>query len=149
MNGAIFNVEGHIWQIGCGIWLKKTLLEILILKYQGYYQMLEMSRSTHDTQYQGDICMLRRDTDIQLVRPDTQSHTGNREPMQISKSKGKWHFAVGCRKSSVKCCGGAQRSQDKYKRALSLCLSVCMCARGACVYFPLVCVSASASATGN
>lgn len=36
--------------------------------------MLEMSRSIHDILYQGDICMLRIDTDIQLVGTDTQNH---------------------------------------------------------------------------
>ena len=55
--------------------------------YQEYYQMLEMSRSIHDILYQGNICMPRRDTDIQLVGTDTQNHAGKREPMQISKSK--------------------------------------------------------------
>lgn len=49
--------------------------------------MLEMSRSIHDILYQGNICMPRRDTDIQLVGTDTQNHAGKREPMQISKSK--------------------------------------------------------------
>lgn len=38
--------------------------------------MLEMSRSTHDILYQRDICMLRGDTDIQLVGTDTQNHAG-------------------------------------------------------------------------
>lgn len=45
-------------------------------KYQGYHQMLEMSRSIHDIQYQGDICMLRIDTDIQPVGADMQNHAG-------------------------------------------------------------------------
>lgn len=40
------------------------------------HQMLEMSRSTHDVLYQQDICMLRGDTDIQLVGTDTQNHAG-------------------------------------------------------------------------
>lgn len=35
-----------------------------------------MSRSTHGTLYQQDICMLRGDTDIQLVGTDTQNHAG-------------------------------------------------------------------------
>lgn len=43
-------------------------------KYQGYHQMLEMSRSIHDIRYQGDICMLRIDTDIQPVGTDMQNH---------------------------------------------------------------------------
>lgn len=49
--------------------------------------MLQMSRSTHDILYQGNICMLRRDADIQLVGTDTRVHAGKREPMQISKTK--------------------------------------------------------------
>lgn len=59
--------------------------------------MLEMSRSVHDTLYQRDICMLRRDTDIQLVGSDTQNHTGKNELMQIRKSKKRDTFDVGRR----------------------------------------------------
>lgn len=54
----------------------KSYLKFRGGKYQGYHQMLEMSRSIHDIQYQGDICMLRIDSDIQLVGTDMQNHAG-------------------------------------------------------------------------
>lgn len=42
-----------------------------------YHQMLQMSKSTHDKLYRGEICMQRRESDIQLVGIDTQNHIGN------------------------------------------------------------------------
>lgn len=46
-----------------------------------------MSKSIHDILYQGNICMLRIDTDIQLVGIDTQNHAGKGNQWKLANRR--------------------------------------------------------------
>lgn len=90
--------------------------------------MLEMSRSIHDIQYRGDICMLRIDSDIQLVGTDMQNHAGKGNRCKLANRRKVtlcwWLWKVISKMLQP-------RSQEKHKRALAMhvCVakSLCVC----------------------
>lgn len=106
----------------------------MIVNHQGYYRMLEMSRSVHDILYQGNICMRRRDTDIQLVGTDTQDHAAKGNQCKLANRRKVtlccWLWEV-ISKMLQQCTAQWRKSTKVFWQSFS----VCVCAKGAaCVY---------------
>lgn len=103
--------------------------------------MLQMSRSTHDMLHQGDICMLRRDADIQLVGTDTQNHAGKEGNQCKLANRRKvtlccWLWEVICNMLQRR----TAQVKKKHKKELYTFLRVRVCVQRAYVCTHPVCV---------
>lgn len=95
--------------------------------------------------HQGDICMLRRDADIQLVGTDTQNHAGKEGNQCKLANRRKvtlccWLWEVICNMLQRR----TAQVKKKHKKELYtfLRVRVCVCAESVCVHSPCVCVCA-------